>query len=148
MFKMLHYVLEEKLFRRSYVLKAIYNFVDSNKRDSFAWQRGFLKAGGDEKLREFWLAPESDTVADEEWSDRYWVIAIAGRMMGTCQESRVQLIKQGFVDYILEGCKSNDQELRECSVCALKGLIHHPEGREVVTYTTLLECLVSGSKTS
>ena len=39
----------------------IYNWINSNRRDSPIWQRGFLTAGGAEKLKEFW---------DEEGSDQ------------------------------------------------------------------------------
>jgi len=39
----------------------IYNWINSNRRDSPIWQRGFLTAGGADKLKEFW---------DEEGSDQ------------------------------------------------------------------------------
>ena len=41
--------------------EVIYNWINSNHRDSPIWQRGFLTAGGAEKLKEFW---------DEEGSDQ------------------------------------------------------------------------------
>eukprot|EP00913_Durusdinium_trenchii_P018942 g17800.t1 len=152
-------VCREKLFTRNYVLSVIYDWVNSNRRDSPIWQRGFLTAGGAQKLIEFWheegadqaLAPSTsvDVISmrivvqelDDEYSVRYWVLALIGRMMGTLQESRTHLIKEGLVSLILEGTKSDQSEIRECAVCALKGLIQHPEGREVVTYKTLIECL-------
>mmetsp|Transcript_31648 Transcript_31648/g.57586 ORF Transcript_31648/g.57586 Transcript_31648/m.57586 type:complete len:237 (-) Transcript_31648:98-808(-) len=143
MFKLLHYVCKEKLSRRSLVLGAIYNFINSNRRDSWAWQRGFLKAGGSKKLIEFWNNAEPVAAEDEGYPDRYWVVAITGRMMGTCQESRVRLIQDGLVPLILEATKDDDDEIRECGVCSLKGLIQHPEGRDVVTYKTLIDALGS-----
>ena len=42
-------------------IQVIYNWINSNRRDSPIWQRGFLTAGGAEKLKEFW---------DEEGSDQ------------------------------------------------------------------------------
>ena len=39
----------------------IYNWINSNRRDSPIWQHGFLTAGGADKLKEFW---------DEEGSDQ------------------------------------------------------------------------------
>ncbi|CAK9015118.1 unnamed protein product [Durusdinium trenchii] len=141
MFKLLHYVCREKLFTRNYVLSVIYDWVNSNRRDSPIWQRGFLTAGGAQKLIEFWHEEGADQELDDEYSVRYWVLALIGRMMGTLQESRTHLIKEGLVSLILEGTKSDQSEIRECAVCALKGLIQHPEGREVVTYKTLIECL-------
>eukprot|EP00931_Biecheleriopsis_adriatica_P114977 TRINITY_DN90836_c0_g1_i1.p1 TRINITY_DN90836_c0_g1~~TRINITY_DN90836_c0_g1_i1.p1 ORF type:complete len:238 (-),score=50.28 TRINITY_DN90836_c0_g1_i1:109-822(-) len=140
-FKQLHYVCKEKLARRSYVLSVLYNWINSNRRDSFVWQRGFLKAGGARKLIDFWNDPEPEDEEDEGYPDRYWVVAITGRMLGTCRESRVQLIKEGLHQLILEGTRDENEEIRECAVAGLKGLIHHPEGREVVTYKTLIDCL-------
>ncbi|CAE8672664.1 unnamed protein product [Polarella glacialis] len=139
-FKMLHYTLKENIFSRSYILSVIYNHINSNKRDSPTWQRGFLKANGAKMLLEFWRSPEP-AAKDDDFTDRYWVIAITGRMMGTCLESRSRLLKDGLLDCILKGTKDPDEDIRECAVCSLKGLIQHPEGREVVTYSTLLDCL-------
>jgi len=68
-------------------------------------------------------------------------MAILGRMLGTSAESRADLLGQGVVDYILEGLRDHDDEVRECAICSLKGLVQHPEGREVVSYATLVECL-------
>lgn len=141
MFKLLHYVCKERLCTKNYVLSVIYNWINSNRRDSPIWQRGFLTAGGADKLKEFWDEEGSDQELDDEYSVKYWVLAIIGRMMGTSQESRAHLVKEGLVSLILEGTKSDQTEIRECAVCALKGLIQHPEGREVVTYKTLIECL-------
>ncbi|CAJ1396040.1 unnamed protein product [Effrenium voratum] len=141
MFKLLHYVCGEVLFKKNYVLSVIYNWINSNRRDSPVWQRGFIQAGGAQKLIEFWHEEGADQETDDDYSIHYWVLAIVGRMMGTCQESRVHLIKEGLNKLVLEGTGSKNNEIRECAVCALKGLIQHPEGREVVTYKTLIECL-------
>jgi len=144
--------IDSALYRRSSVLGAIYNMVDSNKRDSPGWQKCLLQAGLREKLFRIWRHEPSNKEAKEEadesedegqLSERYWVMAVLGRMMGTCRDSRVQLIEEGAVEYILEGARDADSQVQECAICALKGLIQHPEGRQVVTYTTLMECLVA-----
>eukprot|EP00930_Biecheleria_cincta_P007772 TRINITY_DN109048_c0_g1_i1.p1 TRINITY_DN109048_c0_g1~~TRINITY_DN109048_c0_g1_i1.p1 ORF type:complete len:238 (+),score=51.58 TRINITY_DN109048_c0_g1_i1:77-790(+) len=143
MFKLLHYVCKEQLFRRSYVLSVVYNLINGNRRDSPVWQAALIKAGGSKKLLDFWNEAEAESEEDEGYSDRYWVIAITGRMMGTCRESRVRFIRDGLVQLILEATKDDDDEIRDCAVCGLKGLIHHPEGREVVSYKTLIDALSS-----
>ncbi|CAE7365994.1 unnamed protein product [Symbiodinium sp. CCMP2592] len=34
-----------------------------------------------------------------------------------------------FVSVILEGARHHNDDIRECAVCALKGLIQHPEDK-------------------
>lgn len=142
MFKLLHYVCEQKLAPKNSVLSVVYNWINSNRRDSPVWQRGLIKVGGAQKLLELWQDETSEAQEDgEEYPCRYWVLAIVGRMMGTEQESRAHLISEGLVSVILKGTRHHNDDIRECAVCAIKGLIQHPEGREVVTYKTLIECL-------
>lgn len=136
MYKLVHKSLPGKLLKPSYIMCIIYNHINRNRRDSPGWQRGFIKAEGLEKIEPF--ATSSDP------KERYWVMAILGRMMGTSAESRAHLLKVGAVPTILAGTKDEDEEVHECAVCALKGLIQYPEGRMVVTYDKLIECLSGG----
>mmetsp|Transcript_36684 Transcript_36684/g.114236 ORF Transcript_36684/g.114236 Transcript_36684/m.114236 type:complete len:234 (-) Transcript_36684:88-789(-) len=141
MSRLLHHTLEQKLFNRCYVLSIIYSRINQNRRDSPGWQRAFVKAGGIAKLMEFWRDPEPGQEEGQPSMDRYWVMATLGRMMGTCTESRQRLLEDGIVDLVLEGAKDPDDMVQDCSVCALKGLIQHPEGRVVVTPNVLISCL-------
>uniref|UniRef100_A0A7S2J1I8 Uncharacterized protein n=1 Tax=Alexandrium andersonii TaxID=327968 RepID=A0A7S2J1I8_9DINO len=145
MFKLIHYTLKMKYFRQRYVLSVIYNHINCNTRDSPGWQRAFIKAGGIAKLWEIWgmaSGPgEDDNDHAGELPEKYWVLAIFGRMMGTSAESRTRLIAENVVGIVLEGTKDPDDDVRECAICALKGLITHPEGRKVITYSMLIECL-------
>lgn len=140
MFKLLNHSLKMKLFKRSYVLAVVYGHINRNKRDSEGWQRAFIKAGGISRLFDIWRNPEKEDDA-KTLTDKYWVMAIIGRMMGTSTESRTRLINDNAVQFVLEGTKDSDDDIRECSMCALKGLITHPEGRKVITYSMLIECL-------
>jgi len=141
--------LDSPLGSRGVVLNSIYNCVNSNRRDSLGWQRALLKAGCARRLLELWrwsvppddAGPPPELGEPPSCNDRYWVMAILGRMLGTSAESRADLLGQGVVDYIFEGLRDHDDEVRECAICSLKGLVQHPEGREVVSYDTLVECL-------
>lgn len=147
--------------RRSMVWQCVYDRVNSNSRDSPRWQVAFLEAGGSDQLIKACtgvpaeaddnLAPhkkltltrdlEGEQQADVVQTERYLVIAIMGRMIGTSQESRVRLIKDGAVDCILEGTADLDPEVQACAIAGLKALVFFPEGRQVVDYTTLMSCL-------
>merc|ERR1712187_238655 len=113
------------MFKSSYVLSLIYRPLNRNKRDSPGWQRGLIKAGGVQKLVRF--------ASSEDERERYWAIAILGRMVGTCEESRKHIIEVGAVESILAGTKDGDDEVRDVGVSGLKGLIQYPEGRTVVS---------------
>merc|ERR1712039_68725 len=130
--------IKEPMFKSSYVLSIIYSHINRNKRDSPGWQRGLIKAGGVQKLVRF--------ASSEDERERYWAIAILGRMVGTCEESRKRIIEVGAHESILAGTKDGDEEVRDCGVSGLKGLIQYPEGRTVVSYDMLIECLSGRGK--
>mmetsp|Transcript_133390 Transcript_133390/g.414805 ORF Transcript_133390/g.414805 Transcript_133390/m.414805 type:complete len:189 (-) Transcript_133390:11-577(-) len=100
MFKLVHHSLKVKTLPRSHVLAVVYNHVSVNKRDGPGWQRAFIQAGGISSLFEAWREP-TRTPDEDTLSDKYWVMAILGCMMGTCQESRVTLIGKGAVELVL-----------------------------------------------
>mmetsp|Transcript_92041 Transcript_92041/g.168848 ORF Transcript_92041/g.168848 Transcript_92041/m.168848 type:complete len:265 (+) Transcript_92041:96-890(+) len=141
MFKHFHHTIRQGLFKRSYTLSVIYHHINRNGRDSPGWQRGLIKAKGVQCLVEYWKNPESEKSDGRSLGDKYWVLAIFGRMMGTNAESRAHLIEKGVTEIILEGTRNKDDVVRDCAVCALKGLIQFPEGRQMVTYDKLIECL-------
>lgn len=143
MTELLKYSDDAKVYARSDVLGAIYDHINCNKRDSAGWQKAFIQVGGIDKLFQWWQASpdEIPEVPDDGFCDRYWVMAIIGRMAGTCAESRKELIERGAIQMILEGTKDKDDEVWECAICALKGLIQHEDGRKKVTYSMLIECL-------
>jgi len=142
MFKLLHHTLKKGLFRRSYTLSIIYNHINRNWRDSAGWQRAFIKAGGPEELIEFWSNPEPG-VGKRVLGDRYWVLAIFGRMIGTSDESREYLLNHRIDDIIVEGTKDEDPNVQQCALCALKALVQHPEGRSAISYEKLIDCLTN-----
>eukprot|EP00428_Durinskia_dybowskii_P034556 CAMPEP_0170272872 /NCGR_PEP_ID=MMETSP0116_2-20130129/36396_1 /TAXON_ID=400756 /ORGANISM="Durinskia baltica, Strain CSIRO CS-38" /LENGTH=266 /DNA_ID=CAMNT_0010524095 /DNA_START=1 /DNA_END=801 /DNA_ORIENTATION=+ len=143
------------------VLDAIYQYVGSNSRDAPAWQRAFIKVGGIQRLKLLWRDTESklpqgtppDTVRisreprkaavpdSQDMGVRYYVVAIIGRMLGTIQESRVRLIKDGMLDIVLEAAQDHDENVRECGLYALKGVVQHPEGRQEISYDKLIGLL-------
>lgn len=150
MFKLMHHTIESEMFKRSYTLSIVYHHINSNRRESPGWQRSFIKVGGVQKLFEYFEDPEYIN-QDEEYltdgtaealGDRYWVMAILGRMMGTDSESRKYLTEVGAVDYVLLGTRDNDDQVRDCASSALKGLIQHADGMQVVTRDKLIKCLV------
>lgn len=138
MFKLVNQSLVNKMFNDSYILGIIFNHINRNSRDSEGWQRAFIKVGGIKKLYGYATSDES--------KDRYWTMAILGRMLGTSAESRDFLLKDGAVDFIVEGTKDEDLEVRESAICALKGLIQFADGRAVVSYDLLVECLTMRSE--
>mmetsp|Transcript_47935 Transcript_47935/g.126935 ORF Transcript_47935/g.126935 Transcript_47935/m.126935 type:complete len:222 (-) Transcript_47935:133-798(-) len=135
MHKLINNSLDAKLLKPSYVMCVIYNHINRNRRDSEGWQHGLIRSGGVEKL------VRHATGGDAR--ERYWVMAIFGRMLGTSEVSRRYLLDGGVVEHILTGTRDQDEEVRECAICALKGLIQYPEGRAVVSYDKLIECLSS-----
>lgn len=142
MFKLVQYTLKMQIMRRSYVMSIIYNHICRNYRDSPGWQRGFIKAKGPQALFEYWQNAEAGD-GKKTMGDRYWIMAIFGRMVGTCKESRRELIRLGVVDYIIEGTKDEDPKVKEVAVFALRGLIQHDEGREAVSYEKLISTLAA-----
>lgn len=142
MFKLIHFSLKKGILKRSYALSLVYDHINRNKRDSFGWQRGLIKAGGIQKLTEFWNTPDNEDTSGG-YSDRYWVLAIFGRMLGTYRESRIRLLKEDIIKIILAAAKDADEDIWQCALCGLKGLIQHPEGREKVSYNMLIECMGS-----
>lgn len=153
MFNIVRGSLHDRQYDRCSVLAVLYDMINSNRRDSPRWQRAFLEVGGLECLLELWRCPEHDLPSEVAFlpggvsntqavrSVHYWIVALLGRMMGTCEASRRRLIEEGAVDVILEAARSSEDDVRECAVCSLKGLIQYPEGREQVTYQTLIDCL-------
>merc|ERR1712113_808070 len=83
-------------------------------------------------------APASDAA---RYSDRYWIMVIFGRMLGTSEEARKELIKIGVVDLIAQGAKDVDKEVRACAVKAVKGLVKFEEGRKVIDFEMLIRLL-------
>jgi hypothetical protein len=140
MFKLIQHTLKMKILRRSYTMSIIYNHICRNKRDSNNWQKGFIHAKGVEMFMEIWKDPEPPE-GTRTMGDRYWIVAIIGRMLGTSQDSRKTLIDMGVVDLIIEGTRDEDKNVRDNSVMALKGLIQYPEGRVAVSYDKLIDCL-------
>merc|ERR1712224_269663 len=96
----------------------IYNHINRNYRDSPGWQRGFIKAQGPQQLFDIWKDPEP-AEGKRVLGDMYWVMAIFGRMMGTSEESRHELLKLGAVNYIIEGTRHTEPNVRDCAICAL-----------------------------
>jgi hypothetical protein len=141
MFKLIQHTMKLQILRRSYVMSIIYNHICRNYRDSFGWQAGFIKAKGPQAFFEYWQAPDPPD-GKRTMGDRYWIMAIFGRMVGTCEESRRELIKLGVVYYIIEGTKDDDPKVKECAVYALRGLIQYEEGRNAVSYEKLIETLI------
>lgn len=147
MFKLVNYTLKTRLLRRSYTMSIIYNHINRNYRDSPGWQRGFIKAGGPKLFYEIWKDPEP-AQGKKVLGDQYWIVAIFGRMLGTSEESRAYLIPgdesrgvPGVLDTIIAGTRSEDANVADCAICALKALIQFPEGRAAVPYQKLIECL-------
>jgi hypothetical protein len=140
MFKLVQHTLKFKVLRRSYTMSIIYNHICRNKRDSNGWQKGFIKAKGVELFFEIWKDPEPPE-GKRTMGDRYWIMAIFGRMLGTSADSRNDLISMGVVDLIFEGTRDADPNVRENSTMSLKGLIQFPEGRAAVSYDKLIDCL-------
>jgi hypothetical protein len=140
MFKLIHQSLKQRLFKRSYTMSIIYNHINRNHRDSAGWQRGFIKANGPQELVKIWMDPDP-VEGKRVLGDRYWVMAIFGRMVGTSEESRRELLRLGTQDYIIEGTKDDDNNVRDAALCALKALIQFPEGRTAISYEKLIECL-------
>lgn len=140
MFKLVNYTLKQRLLRRSYTMSIIYNHINRNYRDSAGWQRGFIKARGPQLFFEIWEDPDP-AQGKKVLGDRYWILAIFGRMIGTCEESRHKLIKLGVVDIITQGTQQEDKNCHDCAICALKALIQSPEGRQAVPYQKLIECM-------
>mmetsp|Transcript_51833 Transcript_51833/g.123325 ORF Transcript_51833/g.123325 Transcript_51833/m.123325 type:complete len:244 (+) Transcript_51833:82-813(+) len=139
MLRLLYHSLERKTHKPSYVLSIIYSHINRNERDSAGWQRAFMKAHGYVKLDKY--------ANSEDPKERYWALAILGRMLGTSQMSREELLPLGMADLITDGCKDSDEDVRSCAISALKGLIQYPEGRKLITYDILIDCLagVAGS---
>jgi hypothetical protein len=140
MFKLIHQTLKLRLFKRSYTMSIIYNHINRNKRDSPGWQKGFIKAKGPQELIKIWKDPEP-AEGKRVLGDRYWVMAIFGRMLGTSEDSRRELLRLGIVDKIVEGTSDEDPNVQDCALCGLKALIQFPEGRTVVSYDLLISCL-------
>merc|ERR1719221_1461025 len=87
---------------RCMALSSIYSLINQNKRDSPRWQAAFIKAGGVKELLNIWKqVPSPAGAAEPALSAHYWVVAIFGRMMGTCEVSRAHLMQEGAVDVIL-----------------------------------------------
>jgi len=146
MFKLVHWAMKRKQCSRSSVLSAIYGHINRNRRDSLGWQRGFIRAGGIAFLFESWREPEDVLVApagvlNRHLGIRYWVMAVLGRMLGTSRESRARLIEGGAIGLIIEGTRAEDEMVVDCALYALKGLVQHAEGRQLISHNTLLECL-------
>lgn len=141
MFKLFHHTIKANIFKRSYTLCNIYNHINRNARDSPGWQRGLRKARGVQCLKEYWKNPEQPKSDGRSMGDKYWVLAIFGRMMGTSAESRTDLIDKGVVEIILQGTSDPDESVRDCAVDALKGVIQFSEGRMMISYGRLIECL-------
>mmetsp|Transcript_68894 Transcript_68894/g.128617 ORF Transcript_68894/g.128617 Transcript_68894/m.128617 type:complete len:240 (-) Transcript_68894:61-780(-) len=133
MFRLVQQSLEMKTVKPSYVLSVIYSHINRNARDSLGWQRAFMKAHGYVKLDQMFHS--------EDPRDRYWVVALLGRMMGTSAESRKDLLELNMAEIIIAGCSDEDEDVRECARAAVKGLIQYPEGRKLITYDVLIECL-------
>merc|ERR1719502_2311400 len=114
--------------------------MNRNYRDSPGWQRGFIKAKGVQELLKIWEDPDPPA-GKRVLGDRYWVMAIFGRMLGTSEESRTALLKLGVVNYVIEATQDEDPNVRDCAICALKGLIQYREGRDAVPYEKLISCL-------
>mmetsp|Transcript_9944 Transcript_9944/g.22606 ORF Transcript_9944/g.22606 Transcript_9944/m.22606 type:complete len:250 (-) Transcript_9944:30-779(-) len=133
MFRLVQQSMEATTLKPSYVMSVIYSHINRNARDSPGWQRAFMKAHGYIKVY--------DRSESEDPRDRYWAVAILGRMMGTDAESRRELLALKMGEKIIAGCSDEDEDVRECSRAAVKGLIQHPEGRQLITYDRLIECL-------
>jgi len=143
MYKLIQFSLKKGILKRSYALSLVYEHINRNKRDSDGWQRGFIKAGGIQKLKEFWHNPDNEDTSGG-FPDRYWVLAIFGRMLGTCKESRIRLIKEDVHKIILAGAKDLDEDIWSCALCGLKGLIQHNEGRKEISYNMLIDVMGRG----
>jgi len=149
MYMLVQIGLKGDKFRRSAIMFEIWGHINRNRRDSPGYQRNFIKAGGVTRLLELWREPQQTSAEPEEFDEKtdnvhYWVVAILGRMAGTNTDSRVHLISEvtpGLVDIILEAIRSPEEEVRDCSLQALKGIVMYPEGRQAVPYQTLIEAL-------